>query len=306
VKKQINRHLRHSSGETYLAQWAAYVVKNERLSLNLAILDIDSLHMHEETIPELVEQLAWSVKAEGRVKHPIIVDTESLVVLDGVHRVAALKKLRIKRIPACLVDYKNPNIKVCSWYRTITGAAPSGHILKQVERTGNVVREIRRFDESSIGVPPTVAAIRFRHKAFLIDSSFQNLKEAYDIIGRIEERMKRSGLRIKYETESDALENLRKGRVNAVLCTPRLGKKEIVEAAISGQVLASKATRHIIPARLMNLNVPLNFLRDDKRLLSEVNEKLNHMLQKKHLKRLPPGRLLDGRRYEEELYIFEE
>jgi len=289
-----------------LAQPAAYAVKSERLSLNAAILDIDSLHLHEETIPELVEQLAWSIKADGCVKHPIIVDTESLVVLDGVHRVAALKKLRIKRTPACLVDYTNPNIKVCSWYRTITDAASPEHVLKQVERTGNAVTEIQRFHENTIGVPPTVAAIRFRHKTFLVNSSFQNLREAYDIIGRIEERMKRSGLRIKYETESDALEDLQKGRVNVVLCTPWIGKKEIIEAALSGQVFASKATRHILPARLMNLNVPLNLLRDEKRPLSQVNEELNRMLQKRHLKKLPPGSVLDGRRYEEELYVFEE
>jgi len=284
----------------------AYVVKSEQLDLEIAILDIDSLHFHEETIRELLERLTELIWTDGCVKHPIIVDKKSLVVLDGVHRVAALKKLGIKRIPASLVNYKNPHIKVCGWYRTIIGASTTEQILTQVEQTGSSTRKIGELDESSIGVSPTVAAIKFRKETFLVDSSFKNLREAYNIIERIEQRMRTSGLGIKYETERDAVENLRMRRVDAVLCTPRLNKKDIVEAAVSGQVFAYKATRHIIPARLMSLNVPLNLLRDEKRPLSEVNIKLNRMLQKRHLRRVPPGSVLDGRRYEEELYIFEE
>lgn len=288
-----------------LSESVAYVVKNKRLNLDVAILDIDSLYLHEETIPQLLEQLTQSIKAKGLIMHPIIVDRNSLVVLDGVHRVAALRKLGIKRIPACLVDYNNPHIKVGSWYRTIIGASRE-HIIKQVELAKSVPIKIGQLDEGSIGVPPAVALIRFRDKDFLVSSSFYNLREAYNIIERIEERLKAGGLRIRYETERDALENLRKRRVDAVLCTPRLSKQEIIKSALSGQVFASKATRHIIPARVMNLNVPLNLLKDEKRSLSEVNEELSHMLQERHLKRVLPGSLLDDRRYEEELYIFEE
>jgi len=288
-----------------LSDSVAYLVKDKRVNLYITILDIDSLRLHEETIPELLEQLARTIKADGVVKHPIIVDRESLVVLDGVHRVAALKKLGIKRIPVSLVDYKNPSIRVCSWYRTITDASTPEHILTQLERTGIVTRKIREFDESIIGVSPTVAAIKSRNKTFLINSSFQNLIEAYNIIESIEESMKVSRLRVKYETELDALKNLREGRVDAVLYTPRLSKKEIVAAAISGQSFASKATRHVIPARPMRLNVPLNLLRDEKKPLSEANEELKRMLQKRHLKKALPGSMIDGRRYEEELYIFE-
>jgi len=283
----------------------AYVVTNERLKLHIAILDINSLHLHEEIIPELVKQLVRSIKAEGCVRNPIIVDKESLVVLDGVHRVAALEELRIKRVPACLVDYNSPNIKVCSWYRTISASTPE-RILTHVKQTGSSVKKVEEFDENIVGVSPTVAAIKFGNQTFLVNSSFRSLKEAYKIIQRIEEHLKASGLRVKYETELDALRNLRERRVDAVLCPPRLSKKEIVEAAVSGQVFAYKATRHIIPARPMRLNVPLNLLRDEKRPLTEVNGELQRMLQKRHVKRVPSGSLLDGRRYEEELYIFEE
>jgi len=289
-----------------LSELAAYVIQDERLKLNIVIRDIESLHVHEKVIPQFLEQLVRSIKADGCIKHPVIVDKNSLVVLDGVHRIAALEKLGVKRIPVCLVDYNSPNIKVCSWYRTIIDASKPEGILAQVRKTNGIVKEIEELDESIIGIPPAVAAIKFRNQTFLVNSSFQNLREAYDIIKRIEENMKAGGLRVKHETERDALQSLKENRVDAVLCTPKLTKQEIVKAAVSGQVFTSKATRHIIPARPLNINVPLSLLRDDKNSLAKVNEELNRMLQKRRLRRVPSGSLLEGRRYEEELYIFEE
>jgi len=291
---------------TFLPESVAYTVRNKRLDFSIAILDVNLLHLHEELIFELLEHLTHSIKADGFIRHPIIVDKESLVVLDGVHRVAALKKLNIKRIPACLVDYKSPRIKVLSWYRTITNASNPQQILMQVKKAGITPRETGEFDESVIGVFPTAAVIKFRNQTFLINFAFKNHIEAYKIIEQIERQLKADGLTVKHETESDALRNLQAERVDAVICTPKLTKKEIIEVAVSGQVFASKTTRHVVPARPMHLNVPLNLLRNDKKPLVEVNEELKRMLQQRRLKRLPSGSVLDGRRYEEELYVFEE
>lgn len=288
-----------------MSQSVAYVVKDRRLELDLAILDVSALYLHEETIPELLEHLTLAIKSDRVVKHPIVVDGKSHVVLDGVHRVVALRNLRINRVPACLVDYENPNIKICSWYRTLTGASPE-KILALISKSDIATTRVEDFDEDLIGVSPNVAAIRFINQTFLIRAKFGNVREAYDIIGRIEQSIKGSGLKVRYETERDAIEDLQKRRVDAVLCTPRLNKSEIVKAALSGEVFASKATRHIIPARVMNVNVPLALLRDQKKPLPQANKELHSMLQERRLKKIPPGNILEGRRYEEELYVFEE
>lgn len=284
----------------------AYIIKDDALNLTIAILDISSLHMHEQVIPELLERLASSIATDGCIRDPVIVDKKSLVVLDGVHRIAALKKLGIPRIPACLVDYRNPNIKVSNWYRTITDASNIEKTITNLKLPSVTVESTEKSDISRIGVSPNVAAIKFRNKTFLIKSRFSSLREAYNIIEKIENKLRASGLTIKYETERDALQNLREGNVDVVICTPKLTKQKIVRAALSGTVLAPKTTRHVIPARPMRLNVPISLLKDYKKPLSEINEELRNMLQNKHLKTLPPGTLLDGRRYEEELYVFEE
>jgi hypothetical protein len=54
------------------------------------------------------------------------------------------------------------------------------------------------------------------------------------------------------------------------------------------------------------LNVSLSLLKASEKSLDEVNRELKNMLEKKRLKKILAGSLLDGRRYEEDVYIFEE
>lgn len=284
----------------------AYVINNKRLKLSLAILDINILHVHEETIPELLEKLAQSIKKDGCVKDPIMVDAESLIILDGVHRVAALTKLGYERIPACLVNYKNPAVKVRSWYRTIKGINSQEQIVEQIKQTVNALQPTKKVDENTIGASPIVAAIKTEDKTFLIHASFKNHWEAYNIIKQIELSLKTADFEINYEIELDALNKLQKREVDGVLFTPNLTKAEIVETALSGGLFTYKATRHVFPARPLHVNVPLSLLVDNGRLLNDVNDDLKDMLQKRRLKWLPSGSIFNDRRYEEELYVFEE
>lgn len=275
------------------------------MSLRIAILDVNALLPHEETIPELLKQLIASIKNVGCLNDPIIVDEDSLVVLDGVHRVAALKKLGCRWVPACLVDYKNPAIAIFSWYRTIRGTNAIKRLLTQVKYSGSDVEKVNKIDENSVGAPPIVAAVKTLNESFLITSQFGSIKEAYDVIERLEKRLKTVGLEVRYETESDAWHRLNQRQADAVLFTPRLSKQAIIETARSGRILTHKATRHVIPARPVHLCVPLRFLKSNKSL-SQVNEKLKSMLEKKQWRHIPPGSVFEGRRYEEDLYVFEE
>ena len=43
---------------------------------------------------------------------PIAVDKKTYVILDGHHRLQALKRLGYTKIPVILIDYHSPNIKV--------------------------------------------------------------------------------------------------------------------------------------------------------------------------------------------------
>jgi len=283
-----------------------YVIKHEKMDLYIAILNISDLYLHEEIIPNLLDELVRSIELDELLKHPVIVDKGSLVVLDGMHRVAALERLGCKRIPACLVDYENSAITVGCWYRTLKGARTLEHLNTQIKELGLTIQQVRKIDDTKIGVSPIIAAVKNREKGFLVRSPFRSLKEAYDIIKQIEEGLKEFDLDVTYETELDALSKLRDHEVDVVLLTPKVTKGSIINTALSGSVFSFKTTRHVIPARPLNLNVPLSLLRNSEKSINEVNNELRGMLQRRHLKHVAAGSVLDGRRYEEDLYLFEE
>ena len=256
----------------------------------------------------MLENLAAEIRMDEALRHPVIVDKESFVVLDGMHRVAALKLLSCRRIPACLVNYKSPSISVGAWYRTIT-AANNYSIDKMLEEMSSLGFDIERVyleSDDKIGKNDIVAAIKTRENTYLIYHSFENLKEAYDYIKLIENRLKQLNVKVNYDTEADSFEKLKEGIVDAVLLTPKLSKDEIVKTALSGEVFAHKATRHIIPARPLYVNVPLELLTSENLSLKQANEEFRKMLMKKKLKMIPAGSFIENRRYEEDVYLFED
>ena len=69
----------------------SYRIKESDVCLEIALIDLDRLHIHEEVIPAVVDQLAESIVKDKVLRNPVMVDKKSLVVLDGMHRVAALR-----------------------------------------------------------------------------------------------------------------------------------------------------------------------------------------------------------------------
>ena len=88
----------------------------------LGVRPLKALRPHEETIPAHVSDLAAEMNREGVQKDPIITDSESATILDGMHRLAALKALRIANAVCCSVDYSSRAITVSRWARVYTMA----------------------------------------------------------------------------------------------------------------------------------------------------------------------------------------
>ena len=78
----------------------------------MKLIAIDKVKSHERTLSRRVATLVRQIKEEGSVRRPIIVDKRSLIVLDGHHRVAALRRLGAARVPAYLVDYQSSQVRV--------------------------------------------------------------------------------------------------------------------------------------------------------------------------------------------------
>ena len=274
------------------------------MTFQIKLVELGKLHIHEEIIPELLGSMVDGIKSSGMLRHPIIADVNNLVVLDGMHRVAALKKIKCRYVPACLVDYDSPNVKVGCWYRTVSGKASTNASL-------NLLRQLKiKLDKASIAEVKraledrkAVAAILSKKDCHTIFAKASGIREAYAWVGRIEKNFANSGLNVSYETERDAEENVESGEATAVLMTPRATKEEVLEAALSGKLFAHKTTRHTVPTRPMCVDVPLEWLKGDLPI-KECNRMLVKQLKKRELQRLPPGSTFERRRYDEELLVF--
>ena len=77
----------------------------------LAILPLDVLREHEEINACRLKEIVEEIKAKNAIV-PIVVDRKSRVILDGHHRMHAMKMLGYKMIPAILVDYNSSDVKV--------------------------------------------------------------------------------------------------------------------------------------------------------------------------------------------------
>lgn len=80
-----------------------------------SIVNINKLKEHEEVNKEELEVLKKKIVADKVFKVPIVVDENTNVVLDGHYRLNVLKTLGYSKIPAIMVDYKTPGIKVLPW-----------------------------------------------------------------------------------------------------------------------------------------------------------------------------------------------
>ena len=75
------------------------------VDMKIVSIKIENLKPHEHTSPKRVREVIAMIKKAGEFTTPILVEKTSNVILDGHHRVLAMKKLGYKEIPARLVDY---------------------------------------------------------------------------------------------------------------------------------------------------------------------------------------------------------
>jgi L-serine kinase (ADP) len=70
---------------------------------------------HEEIDPQKVDELVDDLRRTKVVTEPIWVAAGSGVILNGHHRVAALRRLGAEWAPAWVIDYGSPDVRLDRW-----------------------------------------------------------------------------------------------------------------------------------------------------------------------------------------------
>lgn len=277
----------------------SYTIDGDGIQLDIALVEIDELVLHEETISGRLDALMEAIERAGNLKSPVIVDRESLVVLDGMHRVKALRNLGCRFMCVCLVDYTSPGIKVDRWCRVVSSPIAIEDFISRFGDLGVIT--------GAVGSPGGGASLllMLEEGYYEMAAHGEGIVSAFETVTSIESWLRKKGHAIRYEIERDAAKMLERREVGFVLCPPSIEKHHVIEAVRSGRMFPPKATRHIVPARPFGVDVPLALLRDNVISVEEANRRLSKMLEVKSLRRVPPGYRWGSRRYEEAVYLFE-
>ncbi|MEJ5293494.1 MAG: ParB N-terminal domain-containing protein [Candidatus Methanosuratincola sp.] len=258
---------------------------------------VEALLPHEEYDRKILYDVALSLQTERVVRDPIIVDASSLMILDGTHRYWALRRMGCVSAPVAIYDYTSDAVGIARWNRCIASPAiflPNREIRVEYSNAGEALAAV--MDRRA-----SLALIGMSGSQLVVEEEFE-IHRAYSLLSELETELRAKGCGVYYATEEDSFRRLKSGEASWVIVPPPIKKEEAIEAALSGRLFPIKSTRHIIPSRPINLCIPIEWLAGAP---DRVEAKLQDLLSRTSFKRVEPGAMVDGRRYEEEVYIGE-
>ena len=263
----------------------------------LSIKPVSVLRPHEEVIPSHVKGLAAEMKRDGIQKDPIIVDQDSLTVLDGMHRLAAFSALGVDMAVCCTVEYSAPSVALERWARvyTLTG----GDAMREIPELAGLTRRmpLAQAFEALEGYDTGVALLT--PDAAFVPERGLDMNQAIDAIESFDRLSESEGWKREFVPEDDVDVPLQSGR-SVVLLVRKLRKEDVVNAARSGKLLPCKTSVHRIDPRPVSVNFPVSELNDSNS--ASLRKKLEGMRGRL----LPPDSLYEGRRYKERLLLLSE
>lgn len=279
---------------------SGFQIKNGKIPIVITVKRLESLKPHEEINEDELLSLSRSISQDKVLRHPLLADVSTGVVLDGNHRLVALKQMNCRLAPVALVDYKNPEIKIERWYRIIRSAelADLWHGLQSLGLS--MTYEEPATAKELLDQRRVAAVIEDRDRSIVINSPSQdNTLNAFQTSLRVETLLREKGLHVSYVDKRPEI--IPQGTL--VLSTIKLEKEEVVAVASSDQLYPPKSTRHLIPSRPLGTRVPIEWLALDEPKTAQA--KLMDHLGRMKLTRIKEGSIVGSRKYEEEVFLFE-
>ncbi|MBW2064114.1 MAG: hypothetical protein JRJ03_04180 [Deltaproteobacteria bacterium] len=288
------------------------ILRSEGFELELGVAGIDSLFLHERVVDEFMEGLICELRSCGTLEDPVVIERNN-IVLDGNHRTFAFRKLGLRFMAVCKVDYFHEDIKLRYWFRLLRKVESLAMVTNMVEETGGAVRRVADLKSLEKRMEENPYSCGIKQGDFFASVVFDRDRvsdavSAYDQVEDIQRKLIKTGVELEYIPcrqvyEEDFPACL--GDNAIVILTPRITKEMVVEAVMAGKIFAPKSTRHLIPVRPVNLNVPIGWFKEEI-ALEEISARVRELLDSKEVMRLEPGRDFKGRIYDEPLLVFQD
>ncbi len=203
---------------------------------------INKLKEHEEIDPLRLEDVKVVLLKDKFQRDPIIIDKKTYVVIDGHHRLNALKILGYSKVAAYYIDYlDDDDIEVRTWYPIVIGSKKK---LMDVMREKIENAELERN-------PPLYGEFVIKNKRYSLKVERETIMKS--ILGNF---------RVEYAFTSKIAQKLAlKGKVAGAFVFKSVTKEDVINRALAGNKFPPKTTQHIIPNKPRMWYVPLKILR---------------------------------------------
>jgi L-serine kinase (ADP) len=275
-----------------------YSISGGKIPILITLKIASDLKPHEETVPEDLKRLVDALRTNPVLRHPIIADRKTGIVLDGTHRLAAIKQLKCNFIPSALVDYDDPQITIERWFRQFSGS-----------NIQNLNKDLRRLGPTEVSHDECEDGLSKRRWYATIEDHRSGLafpvrsQDPYEMVRdshKIETSARESHVTIGYQ---DNKERTPGDSESLIMSTIKIEKREVVDTVKKGKLFPPKSTRHLVPSRPLGGGVPIDWLQGSD--FSEAQSRYQEYIQSKKVRRLPEGSRVGSRRYLEEVFLFE-
>ena len=268
-------------------------------NIELRIFELDSLISHEQTIPSLLDSVKRDMERTGYQRDPIIVDTDTEIILDGMHRRAALESLGANFALCACFNYLDEKTILQRWLRYFI--APDRQMIDEL---------IGLFDLEKVeNYQNALSLVDSRKSPIALLSSKQSYasRETYDLqavyhrLGDFDQLASQRGIQVEFHPDNEDT-NLFLSESLFVLYPMAFRKEDIIRVATNHKLLPYKTTRHIVPIRPMGLYFPLDLLKQQK--IEICDSKLKEIVSESKVDLVEPNSWYEGRKYAEALAIF--
>jgi hypothetical protein len=229
----------------------------------LRVVPLDQCVLHERTDPQRVARIAERLASEQALRNPPIVGTypglNGLIVVDGATRVTALRQLGVPHVIAQVVAYDDPAVALAGWNHIIADVPSDTFCAAMQTDAGVVVRDCPQAEaEAALAANLILAyAVDATGACWALEAPPAR-QDTTALLHAIFASYARLGL-ISRTLERRCIS----GAPQVLVVFPPYAKTALVKLVLAGGDVPPGITRHTIPERVLRINLPLGFLREE-------------------------------------------
>lgn len=242
---------------------------------------------HEGVVNRWVEHIAHNLLDEGVMKNPIIVTRvgrthNKWIVIDGMHRFAALRQLEIPHIAVYEIDYQHADSALGGWDALVFRPFHAQTFLRKEFKHGYRIEKVGSAKEAKAAVDTRAALIAATDRRgpfyLLTKGHHATVDQCARTSQKVDMALDAQGYRPLYVPDTLSINDYKKTDASGLVMRTRYTKAEVLERTLEGKLFPRKSTRHMIHGRPLRVDITIAMLR------AKISLAAKNRLLKEHLR----------------------